>query len=112
LEKEEILAKITEIKKSVSEDNIKIIRNKILEREFQIFKPNRLRLIGKPIQKIRKRLAAEVEHVIQSILDNQKEINLRFLKEIEELKKLVQSDQQNIRKDEKDSQTSFVEDQE
>jgi MoaA/NifB/PqqE/SkfB family radical SAM enzyme len=112
LEKEEILAKITEIKHSVSEDNIKIIQKKILEREFQVFKPNRLRFIGKPIQIIRKRLAAEVEHVIQPILDTQKEINLRVLKEIEELKKLLQSDQQNKRKDEQEDTTSAVKNQE
>ena len=112
MDKEEILAKITEIKNSVSEDNIKIIRKKILEREFQVFKPNRLRFIGKPIQIIRKRLAAEVEHVIQPILDTQKEINLRVLKEIEELKKLLQSDQQNKRKDEQEDTTSAVKNQE
>jgi MoaA/NifB/PqqE/SkfB family radical SAM enzyme len=111
MEKEEILTKITEIKKSISEDNIKIIHKKILEREFHVFKPNRLRLIGKPIQTIRKRLAAEVEHVIQPILDSQKEINLRLLKEIEELKKLVQSDQQISKKNEKESQASAIQDQ-
>jgi len=37
-------------------------------------------------------LVAEIEHAIEPILNNQKEINLRLLKEIEGLKKALESE--------------------
>jgi len=92
MDKNEIIARIENIKKEISLDNCKIIRDKISERTYQVFKPNRLLFLGNLIQKIRRRLVAEIEHALEPILNNQKEINLRLLKEIEALKKAVQSD--------------------
>jgi hypothetical protein len=89
--KDEILYRIEEIKKEVGKNNCDIIRKKANERVFQVFKPNRLRFAGKLIQKLRRRVAAEIAHVLEVELDKQKEINLRLLKEIEELKKMLPS---------------------
>jgi MoaA/NifB/PqqE/SkfB family radical SAM enzyme len=75
--------------KTSDQDNSAIIRQKILQREFQVFAPRRLSFLSTFIKKIRNRMAVEIAHVLEPILENQKEINLRLLKEIEELKKQI-----------------------
>ena len=85
--RKEICERIDAIKKDISKNNCDLVRKKAAEREYQVFQPNRLRFLGKMIRTLRQRLATEVAHVLQLELDKQQEINLRLLKEIEELKR-------------------------
>ena len=87
--RKEICERIDAIKKDISKNNCDLIRKKAAELEYQVFNPNRLRFLGKVIRTFRQRLATEVAHVLQLELDKQKEINLRLLKEIEELKRVL-----------------------
>jgi MoaA/NifB/PqqE/SkfB family radical SAM enzyme len=78
-------------KESPASKNSAIIRQRILQREFQVSEPRRFAFMAKLIKKLRHRMAVEIAHVLEPVLENQKEINLRLLKEIEELKKTIAS---------------------
>jgi hypothetical protein len=89
MDREEILRKIEEIRSEVEKDQLKTLRSKILERRFHLHGSHRNRVSRLFLQKFRKRLILEMSLILQPVLDNQKEINLRFLKEIERLKEAV-----------------------
>jgi len=89
MDRQEILKKIEEIRREVEKDQHAIFRGKILERRFHLHPSHRGFFFKGILQKIRKRLILEIGLILQPILDNQKEINLRFLKEIEKLKETV-----------------------
>jgi hypothetical protein len=87
MDRKEILERIDAIKKELSENQFDIIKEKILERKFHHHKSNRKFLPGRFIEGMRRRLMLEVEMILEPMLDNQKEINLRLLEEIRRLKK-------------------------
>ena len=89
MDREEILRKIEEIRSGVEEDQLNTLRAKILERRFHLHGSHRSRVSRLFLQKFRRRLILEMSLILQPILDNQKEINLRFLREIERLKEAV-----------------------
>jgi hypothetical protein len=91
MDREEILKKIEEIRGEVEKDQLKTLRSKILERRFHLHGSHRNRISRLFLQKLRKRLILEMSLILQPILDNQREINLRFLKEIGRLKEEVSS---------------------
>jgi len=89
MDREEILRKIEEIRSEVEKDQLKTLRSKILERRFHLHGSHRSWVSRLFLQKFRKRLILEMSLILQPILDNQREINLRFLKEIERLKEAI-----------------------
>jgi len=93
MDREEILKKIKEIRKEVEKDQLNHLRAKIMERKFHLHGSHRKAIFRIIPQKIRKRLILEVSLILQPILDNQKEINLRFLKEIELLREILSTQQ-------------------
>jgi hypothetical protein len=93
MDREEILKKIKEIRKEVEKDQLNHLRAKIMERKFHFHTSHRRAILRIIPEKIRKRLILEVSMILQPILDNQKEINLRFLKEIELLREALSAEQ-------------------
>jgi len=91
MDREEILRKIEEIRSGVEKDQLNTLRAKILERRFHLHGSHRNRISRLFLQRFRKRLILEMSLILQPILDNQREINLRFLKEIERLNEAVSS---------------------
>ena len=89
MDREEILRKIEEIRSGLEKDQLNTLRAKILERRFHLHDSHRNRFSRLFLQKLRKRLILEMSLILQPILDNQKEVNLRFLREIERLKEAV-----------------------
>jgi len=87
MNREYIIKKINLIRSEINQDSCKIIEKKALHREFKVFSPNRLKFLSKIIKRIRRRLVSEIAHILEPEFDKQREINLRLLKEIEELKK-------------------------
>ena len=86
MDRKEILERIDAIKKEVSEDQFNITLNKILERKFHHHKSDRKILLRRFIEGMRRKLMLEVEMILEPVLDNQKEINLRLLEEIRKIK--------------------------
>jgi len=95
MEKEEILAKIEKIKSEIEADACDLIREKIQQRDLNFPKSGRGFLLAPIINGLRRRLLVEINHILEPILDNQKEINLRLLKEIEKIKKSHEPSAQN-----------------
>jgi len=93
MDREEILKKIKEIRREVERDQLNHLRAKIMERKFHLHGSHRNAILRLIPLKFRKRLILEVSLILQPILDNQKEINLRFLKEIELLREALSSRQ-------------------
>ena len=60
---------------------------KIAERKLHFHRSKRNVFTKKIIEKLRKKLIQEIELILEPMMENQKEINLRFLEEIERLKK-------------------------
>ncbi len=89
MDRKEILERIDAIKKELAEDQFDIIKEKILERKFHHHKSNRKFLLGRLIEGMRRKLMFEIEMILEPMLDNQKEINLRLLEEIQRMKKEV-----------------------
>jgi len=89
MDREEILRKIEEIRSEVERDQMKTLHSRIQERRFHLHGSHRGRFVRLFLEKVRKRLILEMSLILQPILDNQKEINLRFLREIERLKEAV-----------------------
>jgi len=104
MDREEILRKIEEIRNGVEKDQLNTLRAKILERRFHLHGSHRSRISRLFLQKFRKRLILEMSLILQPILDNQKEINLRFLREIERLKEAVSSGRSDESEKGKDAQ--------
>jgi hypothetical protein len=86
MENKEILAKIEKIKAEIEADACDLIREKIQQRDLHFQKSGRGFVFAPLINALRRRLLVEMNHVLEPILENQKEINLRLLKEIEKLK--------------------------
>jgi hypothetical protein len=103
MNQKEILQKIAEIQRDLEKEQFNIIKEKILERKFHLHKSKRILFIRKLIEKFRKRLILEIGLILDPILENQKEINLRFLKEIKRLKETTSNDKFNQSKTENDS---------
>ena len=91
MNKEEIIKKIESIRKSVDQDQFEIITDKILERKFHIHHSNRNIITKKIIESIRRRMVNEVSLILESVLERQREINLRFLKELKRIKEQLES---------------------
>jgi len=91
MNRKEIIQKIDSIKKSVEQDQFEILTNKIVERKFHLHRSNRNFLLRRLIQGMRKQLIKEIELILDPVLDRQKEINLRFLKEIKSIKEQIDS---------------------
>lgn len=89
MNQKEIMERIDAIKKELSENQFYIITEKILERKFHHHKSDRKFLLGRFIEGMRRRLMLEIEMILEPMLDNQKEINLRLLEEIQRIKKEV-----------------------
>jgi hypothetical protein len=86
MNKDEILDRIERIKEDLSKDQYQIMTDKIMDRRFHLHSSRRNPLTKKILEKVRKRLILEIGLILEPILENQKEINLRFLNEIEKLK--------------------------
>jgi hypothetical protein len=86
MESKQILAKIEKIKKEIEADSCALIREKIQQRDLNLQKSGRGFLFAPLINKLRRRLLVEINHILEPVLENQKEINLRLLKEIEKIK--------------------------
>lgn len=89
MERKEILEKIEAVKREMAEDQLEIIEAKIRERTFHHHKSDRKWFLGKLIEALRRKLMMETEFILEPLLDNQKEINLRLLEEFRRLKKEV-----------------------
>lgn len=89
MNRKEILERIDTIKRELAEDQFDIIKDKILERKFHHHKSNRKFLMRRLIESLRRRLVLELELILEPLLENQKEVNLRLLEEIKRLKKEV-----------------------
>lgn len=77
------------IKKELAEDQFDIIKEKILEKKLHHHKSNRKFLLRRLIEGMRRRLMLEIDLILEPMLDNQKEINLRLLEEVQRMKKEV-----------------------
>lgn len=113
MNQKEILNKMARINKEVEKNQLNIIKEKILERNFHLQKSKRNVFMRKILEKIRKRLISEISHILHPTLENQKEINLILLKEIERLKDAhALRDGSSLKnKNEKESTKSRQEDQ-
>ena len=86
MERKEILKRIEDIKGELAKDQFEIMGEKIREKKFHFHRSGRKFLAKKIIEKFRKRLILELELIFEPILENQKQINMRFLVEIDRLK--------------------------
>ncbi len=86
MERKEILKRIEDIREELAKDQFEIMREKIMEKKFHLHRSNRKFLAKKIIEKFRKRWILELELILEPILENQKQINMRFLVEIDRLK--------------------------
>ncbi len=91
MERDEILQKIAQIRSGLAQDQYRIMKGMILERRFHLHRSNRNPILRKIIEKLRGKLVREVELVLGPALDKQRDIDLRFLEEIERLKKACQA---------------------
>jgi hypothetical protein len=87
----QILDKIEAVRNKVEESQFEILRAKISERKFHHHKSNRNIFVRSAIHKLRSKLLTEVGLILEPILENQKEINLLYLREIERLRKAIQT---------------------
>lgn len=101
MNREEIIQKIESIRKSLEQDQFEIMTEKILERKFHLHCSNRNFIVRKLIEGMRKRLINEISLILEPILDKQREINLRYLKEIKGIKEQIESEKTSPIKDEK-----------
>jgi hypothetical protein len=96
MDQENILNKIKQIRDELSQDQYELLKGKILERQFHQHKSARNPLSRRIIKKLRRKLVNEIELALGPVLDNQREINLRFLEEIERLKQVVLNASQGV----------------
>ncbi len=85
MERNEILARLDAIRAEVRAANPGIIRRLIVEEHLHVQVSSRRSLAGRLVNALRRRLLAEVELGLRPLLDRQREINLRLLKEVESL---------------------------
>jgi hypothetical protein len=91
MNRQEIIQKIESIKKSLEQDQFEIMTQKIMERKFHLHRSKRNFIVKKLIESMRRQLIKEIELILEPLLDTQREINLRFLKEIKSLKEQIES---------------------
>ncbi len=89
MDRQQILKKINDIHRELQKDQHRIMIDKIHQRHFHLHQSNRGFLMRKMIHFFRSKLKNEIELIIQPVLDNQKDINLRFLHEIQSLKNQI-----------------------
>lgn len=89
MDQDDILKKIRQIRDDLSRDQYELLKGKILERRFHLHKSARNPLSRFIIRKLRRKLVNEIELALGPVLETQREINLRFLEEIERLKQSV-----------------------
>jgi hypothetical protein len=87
MEKEDILRKVNEIKDELERDQFQVMMEKIQENEFHLHRSERNIFLRWLIRRFRKRLLVEVQLIMEPVLEKQKEINTRFLYELEKIKK-------------------------
>ena len=92
MERDEILQKISQVRSGLARDQYRIMKGMILERRFHLHRSKRIPILRKIIEKLRGKLVREVELALGPVLDKQRDIDLRFLEEIERLKKACQAD--------------------
>ncbi|MBD3413751.1 MAG: hypothetical protein GF421_04870 [Candidatus Aminicenantes bacterium] len=92
MNREEIIQKIESIRQSLEQDQFEILTEKIMERRFHFHRSNRNIIMKKLIESLRIRLMNEIELILEPELNKQKEINLRFLKEIKKIKQHLDSE--------------------
>ncbi len=88
MDRKDILKKIAAIRKEVAKDQYKIIKEKIEKKNVHVHRSNRNFIAKKFIERGRKKLVKEIELALNPILEAQKEIDLKFLNEIERLKQI------------------------
>ena len=86
MERAEILARIAAIKTKVDAVNHDIIHRLISEHRIHVQTSHRTSLLGRLINRMRQKLLFEVERGLGPMFEQQREVNLRLLKEIETLK--------------------------
>jgi len=86
MERKEILKRIEDIREELAKDQFEIMCEKIMEKKFHLHRSDRKFFVKKIIEKFRKRWILELELILEPILENQKQINMRFLVEIDRLK--------------------------
>ncbi|MFW6124073.1 MAG: hypothetical protein ACOC5G_02520 [Acidobacteriota bacterium] len=91
MNRQEIIQKIESIRKSVEQDQFEILTKKIMERKFHWHRSNRNFIVKKLIEGMRKQMIKEIDLILEPILDQQREINLRFLKEIKSIRDQIES---------------------
>ena len=110
MDREEILKKIADLQAEVAQNQFDIVAGKIVERRFHWHRSNRKFLLGKIIEKLRKKLIKEVELLLEPVLENQKEINFRFLSEIDRIKSgclSLETDKKQQKNEAADKKTHF-----
>jgi hypothetical protein len=95
MNREEIIQKIESIRKSLEQDQFEIMTEKILERTFHFHRSDRNIIMKKLIERLRARLMNEIELILEPELNKQREINLRFLKEIKSIKQQIESEKRS-----------------
>jgi hypothetical protein len=90
MERAEILARIAAVKTQVDAVNHDIIRRLITEHRIHVQPSHRTSLLGRLINRMRQKLLFEVERGLGPMFEQQREINLRLLKEIEALKEALE----------------------
>jgi hypothetical protein len=103
MDREDILKRLERIRLELEADKTDLLRRKIMERPLHIHPSDRNPLTRKLIEKMRKRLVLELELILEPLLDNQREIHLRFLEEIERLKKVCPTAQTKSGSHERDA---------
>jgi len=86
MERKEILKRIEDIREELAKDQFEIMCEKIMEKKFHLHRSDRKFLAKKIIEKFRKGLILELELILEPIMENQKQINMKFLTEIDRLK--------------------------
>jgi hypothetical protein len=97
MDQKHILEKINKIHEDLRRDQFHVMTEKIQRRPFHFHRSNRGIIMRKIIHFIRRKLKNEIELILNPILDQQKDINMRFLNEIQNLKKQVYEQDQTIK---------------
>jgi hypothetical protein len=90
MERTEILARIAAVRTQIDAVNHDIICRLITEHRIHVQPSHRTSLLGRLINRTRQKLLFEVERGLGPMLEQQREINLRLLKEIEALKEALE----------------------
>lgn len=87
MDRQQILQKIESIHQDLRNDQFRIMAEKIQQTPFHFHRSNRGFFMRKLIHFFRRILKKEVELIMQPVMDHQKDIQSRFLNEIQNLKK-------------------------